>query len=216
MSDDYKSLEHIIRNIQSKIEETTSEKKSLEHTIRDIHENFISVGNTSISIQPTNGPDVEGLIIDLNANNKTITIDSNVWLTYANVASITGNSGSNVINITALTGTYDILNNGNYSDMDYPLKDIVFAGDKVLVGNNTSKTVREVDYENGLIYLTTNLSTNSNSLMSVKRTFIANSQINYNQIKLYGAVGQQYILPYLTTEDGLIITTEDGKILLIG
>lgn len=44
MSDDYKSLEHIIRNIQSKIEETTSENKSLEHTIRDIHENFISVG----------------------------------------------------------------------------------------------------------------------------------------------------------------------------
>ena len=44
MSDDYKSLEHIIRNIRSKVEETTSENKSLEHTIRDIREGFISVG----------------------------------------------------------------------------------------------------------------------------------------------------------------------------
>ena len=70
--------------------------------------------------------------------------------------------------------------------------------------------------ENGLIYLTSNLSSNANSLMSVNRTFIANSQVDYNQVKLYGAVGSQYILPQLTTEDGIVITTEDGKVLLIG
>jgi len=44
MSEDYKSLEHIIRNIQNKVEETTKENKSLEHTIREIQEGYISVG----------------------------------------------------------------------------------------------------------------------------------------------------------------------------
>ena len=44
MSDDYKSLEHTIRNINSRVEESTSENKSLEHTIRNIREGYISVG----------------------------------------------------------------------------------------------------------------------------------------------------------------------------
>lgn len=56
MSDDYKSLEHTIRNIHSKVEETTSENKSLEHTIRNIREGFISVGKkTSKFSEITNG-----------------------------------------------------------------------------------------------------------------------------------------------------------------
>jgi hypothetical protein len=115
-----------------------------------------------------------------------------------------------------LTGKYDIINNGNYSDPDYLLKDIVYVGDSVLIDNNTSKIVKTVDYANGIITLTSNLSSDANSLIAVKRNFIANSTINYNQIQIFGPVGQAYINPQLTTENGIIITTEDGKILLVG
>ena len=169
-----------------------------------------------IVAETTNGPNAEGLVTDLDFINNKVTIDSNVWLTYANVAYVTGQTGTNTINITSLTDAYDIINNGEYSNTSYPLMDIVFAGDRVLVDNNTSRVVKTVDYENGIIYLTTNLSANANSLLSVNRTFIANSEIDYNQIKLYGAVGAQYINPEITTEDGFIITTEDNTILLVG
>jgi len=137
-------------------------------------------------------------------------------LTYANVAFVSGNSGSNVINITSLTNAYNIVNNGQYSNTAYPIKDIVYVGDSVLVDNNTSKIVQSVDFENDRIYLTSNLTSNvGNSLMAVNRTFVANTALNSRQIFIYGAVGQVYV-PELTTEDGFTITTEDDRTLLLG
>ena len=67
------------------------------------------------------------------------------------------------------------------------------------------------DYINGLIYLTTNLSSDANSYMAVNRTFSATG----NNIIIYGPLGLQYV-PQLAAEDGRTITTEDGRILLIG
>ena len=170
---------------------------------------------TTISIQSKNGPNVFSEVIAVNDAANTVTIASNVYLTYANVAVVTGNSGSNVLNITSLTGLYDLMNNGNYSDSEYPIKDIVYKGDIVLVDNNTSKTVNTVDYINGKIYLTSNLSSNANSYLDVKRTFVANSSLSSNQIKVYGSLGFAYI-PELTTEDGDTIITEDEKTILLG
>ena len=177
---------------------------------------FIYPGETEIILKPTNGPNVEARAVSVDYANNKVTLDTNTWLTFANVAVATGNSGSNTINITSLTGKYDIINNGNYSNTSYPLKDIVHIGDSVLIGNNTSKIVSSVDYANGIIYLTANLTSNANSMISVKRNFIANSDYVYNQIEIYGPVGQTYINPQLTTEDGTIITTEDDIILLVG
>ena len=173
--------------------------------------NYIFTTNTTITITPTNGPNVHSEVVAVNYAANTVTISSNVWLTFANVAVVTGNSGANVINITSLTGAYDIVNNGNYSNTAYPLKDIVYAGDKILVDNNTSKTVSTVDYINGKIYLTANLTANANSYMAVNRTFTATD----GSIIIYGPIGLQYI-PQLATEDGRIITTEDGQIILLG
>lgn len=170
---------------------------------------------STIHIETKNGPNVYSEVIGVDATSNTITIASNVWLTYANVAVVTGNSGSNVLNITSLTGLYDLMNNGKYSDPNYPIKDIVYNGDVVLVDNNTSKVVNTVDYVNKKIYLTSNLSAATNSYIDVKRTFIANSTLSSSQIKIYGPVGSSYI-PQLTTEDGDTIITEDGKIILLG
>ncbi len=178
--------------------------------------NIIFSGETEIIIKPTNGPNIEAKALSVDYANNKVVLDTNTWLTFANVAVATGNSGSNAINITSLTGKYDIINNGNYSNTAYPLKDIVYVGDSVLIDNNTSKIVSSVDYANGIIYLTTNLSDNANSMIAVKRNFIANSDFVYNQIYIYGPVGQRYINPQLTTENGLLITTEDDDILLVG
>jgi hypothetical protein len=122
---------------------------------------------------------------------------------------VLANSGSNTINITSVTNAYDIINNGNYRNTSYPLKDIVYAGDKVLVDNNTSKIVSSVDYERGIIYLTSNLSSNANSFVSVNRT------LDTRNVRIFGQSGFQYV-PQLTTEDGQIITTEDDRIILLG
>ena len=156
-------------------------------------QNIISVGNTSIDITTTEGLGVYGKVISV-ANNQ-VKFESNTWLTYSNVAVATGNSGQNTINIVSLTGAYDIINNGNYSNTDFtfgPLMDIVYIGDSVLIGNNTSKVVKSIDYANGILTLTTNLSADANSYLSVKRNFIANSTIVSDQIRLFNPVDSFY------------------------
>jgi hypothetical protein len=171
---------------------------------------FIAPGNT-LKMTNANGDIVYAEVtgsIDGTAN--TVTLKDNVWLTFANVAYAIGNSGSSIINISSLTNSYNVVNNGNYSNTAYPLRDIVRAGDKVLLANNTSRQVANVDYSRSIIYLTTTLSANSgNSLLSVNRTFTTSNVI------IYGPLGIQYI-PELTTEDGRTLITEDGNILLLG
>ena len=150
--------------------------------------NFIAAPNSSITIISANGPNIHSDIVNVNTSSNTVTISSNIWLTFANVAIVTGNSGSNLINITSLTGAYDIVNNGEYSNTSYPLMDIVYAGDNVLVDNNTSKTVSTVDYINGRIYLTANLTADANSYLAVNRTFTATG----NNVIIYEPIGTQY------------------------
>ena len=133
---------------------------------------FLNIGDT-IAITTDTGNQIDSVIEEIDSINSQITLGDDVWLTFANVATVTANAGSNTINITSLTGSYDIINNGNYSDFEYPLKDIAFVGDKVLIANNTEKIISEIDYVNNIIYLTTNLTNDSDSLMSVNRTFTA-------------------------------------------
>ena len=173
-------------------------------------ENFIA-SNNNLLITLSNGfqiaSEVDEVFVSDTAN--TVTLKDNVWLTYANVAFVTANASSNVINITSLTGSYDIVNNGNYSNTQYPLKDIVYAGDKILVANNTEKTVQSVDWEGGTITLTTSLANTVNSLMSVQRTVLTSDVI------IYGPIGIAST-PELVTQNNLTIITQDNEILLIG
>ena len=178
--------------------------------------NIIFADVDTLILTPTNGPSVVSRVVSVNHINDTVTIASNVWLTFANVAFVNGEAGSNVINITSLTGAYDIINNGNYSNTSYPIKDIVYVGDTILVDNNTSKVVQSVDFENDTIYLTTNLTSNvSNSYLAVNRTFVANTALNSRQIYITGPLGQVYV-PEITTEDGDTLTTEDDRTILVG
>ena len=113
-----------------------------------------------------------------------------------------------------MTGQFDYENNGVYSNTSYPLKDIVYTGDSIKVNSNIY-TVKSVNYLQDKIVLTTNLSSNENTLLSVKRNFIANSTLSSNQIKIFGPIGIQYI-PEITTENGITLTTEDDRTILLG
>jgi len=171
--------------------------------------NFI-FANSTIEVVPTNGPNISSTVISIDPASNTVTLTDNTWLTFANVAYIEAMANSNAINITSLTGNYDIVNNKQYSNTAYPLKDIVFAGDKILISNNTVRTVKDVDYINGIIHVTTNITSYSNSLMTVNRTLSAQTKVT-----IYGPTGIQYV-PELITEDGIILTTENGQIIILG
>jgi hypothetical protein len=173
-------------------------------------QNFIA-SNSNLLITLSNGFQIASDVDEINVGPlaNTVILKDNVWLTYANVASVTANSGSNVINIVSLTGSYNIVNNGTYSNTQYPLKDIVFAGDKVLVANNTEKTVQSVNWEGGTVTLTTSLANTVNSLMSVQRT------VSTTDVIIYGPVGL-VSTPELLTQNNQTIITQDNEILLIG
>ena len=170
----------------------------------------IVLPNSSLAITLTNGFQIFSEVAEIYSNGaNNVVLKDNVWLTYANVAYVTANAGSNVINITSLTGSYNIVNNGAYSNTQYPLKDIVFAGDKVLVANNTEKTVQSVNWTGGTVTLTSNLANTVNSLMSVQRT------VSTTDVIIYGPVGLQYS-PELITENGDTIVTQDNNIIILG
>jgi hypothetical protein len=174
-------------------------------------EQVLVVGN-ELLMTTANGFAVQSEIASvIDASSNTVTLVDSPWLSFANVAYVTANAGSNRINITSLTNSYNVVNNGNYSNPNQPLRDIVFTGDTVVISNNTVKTVSNVDYQNSVVYLTSNLTAyaNSGSLMTVNRTFVTSN------VYIYGTVGVQYF-PVITTEDGNIIITENGLQILLG
>lgn len=172
-------------------------------------ENII-FSNSTLRLTTSNGVSFTSEVVSIvDGDANTVVMTDNIWLTFANVAYVTANSGEDFINITSLTGTYDIMNNGIYSDPNSPLRDIIYAGDKILVANNTQKQVANVDYGEGIIYLTTPLANSVNSLLSVNRTFIA------TDIEIFGTVGTQYY-PELLTETGASLITEDDNLILLG
>ena len=141
-------------------------------------------GNT-ITLQTSSIDGVYAEIVDVvGYGSNTITIADDVWLTFYNVATATANSGDNFINITLSNPQpYDLINNRNYSNTDYPLKDIIRYNDIILVANNTQKTVDYVDYDHNVVYLLDTLTDDVNSLLSVNRTIstqdvIVSSSVN--------------------------------------
>lgn len=178
--------------------------------------NIFFVNTSILSLSTTEGLNVSSLVIGVDANSNTVTLADNTWTTFGNVAYVTANSGSNVINITSLTGKYDIINNGKYSNTAYPLKDIVYVGDTVRINVNTDVVITGVNYSLNRLYVANNFTENVNSLMSVTRTTTyGGTSPKVDQIKIFGPVGFQYI-PELVTESGDTIITEDGSVLLLG
>ena len=222
-------------NMQTDFESYSTNTVSFSINSANLANIITYTGNTTIEIMTANGPNVKSIVTSVNPSTNTITIQDQILLTFQNVAYGSANSATNVINITGLTGNYDIVNNGNYSNTQNPLFDMVFAGDELTVssveglnllsesGNTVFTedgtnifiepklyTVTAVDYVNGLLYISPSISAFSNNLITIKRTFGPTSCVT-----IYGPVGIQYIAD-ITTEDGNTLTTEDGKLLILG
>lgn len=170
----------------------------------------IIFSNSTIRLINANGNSILSEVLSVRGgNSNTVTLKDNTWLTFANVASVTAANTSNVININTLTGTYDAMNNRDYTNPLNPLEDIVYVGDVVLVANNMQRVVTRVDYASGKIYISPALTASGNGLMSVKRTF------STTDVKIFGPLGTQYFTE-ITDEFGNSFITEDGRLILLG
>jgi hypothetical protein len=148
-------------------------------------------------------------VVSIDYANNRVTLKDSVWLTYSNVALVQANSGTNTINIQSLTNSFNVINNGIYSNPLNPLEDIIFDGDTIKINNDVVE-VANVNYANGIITLVSNLTANANNtLLSVNRT------LSTRAVRIFGPVGIQFY-PELTTEDGRSLITEDGRLILLG
>jgi hypothetical protein len=149
--------------------------------------NIVFANTSTIRFTTSNNITVESLVIGVNGPANTATLQDSVWLSFMNVAYGTSNtSGNNYININYLTNSYDIVNGGAYSNTQYPLVDIIHAGDVIMV-NNATQVVASVNYSNNTVYLQGGLANGANGLISVNRA------INSTNVQIFGPVGAQAI-----------------------
>jgi len=174
--------------------------------------NFI-FPNSTISFTTANGRQFKSDVNTINYITNTVTVKDNVWVTFANVANVSGAASQNTINISNVyTSSYNIYNNGVYTNANNPLADIINIGDYVLL-NNTVYIVNTLNTTNNVIKsitLNNNLSYAASGNLSVSRVLMSTAPF----VKILGPLGQQYV-PYLTTEDDQTLITEDGNTILI-
>lgn len=158
----------------------------------------------------------------VNDDNNLIYLYDYKIVSYINVA--TGFTGtevlntieaSNTITITALTGIFDLINNGDYSNTQNHLIDVVKPGDFALISNNVTKQIINIDYEVSAwkLYFAETLNLSGNNLypemISIVRNFSANSIIvdTSNTAALY--LSAAWFDLYNNYIDGFFITSED-------
>ena len=173
---------------------------------------YLSNANT-FSMTTSNNLTITSTIASINNSSNTITFTDSAWSRFPNIAFASGNSSSNVINIASIyTSVYNVYNNGNYTNNQYPIIDVIQTGDSLSQFAYHIGVVDWVDYANSLVYLKANSNYTFSSNVAVKKAPLANA----NQILVSGVVGQDFE-PYISTEDGNSqIITEDGQYILLG
>lgn len=167
-----------------------------------------------ISLKTNRNINVYSEIISVNAISNTAIMRDNVFLAFANVAYANTTASNNRINITNITNQFDLVNNGEYSDKNNKLKDIVFIGDTIRVFANTGNvytgTVSYVSYANGVVFVSSAPSFSTNTgLVSIS------SNVTTSDVQIYGTLGTSYY-PELTTESGITLITQDNRNIVLG
>jgi hypothetical protein len=166
--------------------------------------------NSSIKLVNSDGEAMYSEVLSINPYQNQVTLKDNVWLAFANVASATVTASGNTINIANVyTSSYNIVNDGIYSDANNPLKDIIHVNDYVLI-NNEIKLVSAINYTTKIITVSNNFTYSATGNLSLQRVILGYAQ----EIQIFGPQGTQYV-PELVTESGNSITTENGNIILI-
>ena len=168
-----------------------------------------NIGNTIfandyIKFDASNNVKVYSLITDVDYVNNELTIDDNVFLTFANVGFGYANASSNVINITSVTGQYD----GNF-DRKTPANNIIYAGDSVSLNGGPYYTVTRVFANGNISVANSSFGPSGNSRITVNKNANTQSALIYGQVFVYD-------YPLLATETGNEIITEQGTYLIIG
>lgn len=174
---------------------------------------FINV-NTIISVSNTNGPNLYSEVISVDHTSNTVVISDNIYLRFANVARANIVNGNTGLNIFEITNQYDLINNNEYSNTQNKLRDIAFAGDNVKAYLNSTSiytgTITYVEYSNNVIFVNPAPSFNgNNALITVGRDLVGTDVMIYNTVGVPG-------VPYLTTQDGRVLLTQDGRIITLG
>ena len=193
---------------------------SVNKTTNNISNNIIkftnvisgNIGNTIfandiVEFTATNNIRAYSTITQVDWSNNQVYMQDNVFLTFANVATASIRSSSNVININTLTGQYD----GNFGTLSDPTPSNTFisVGDTVSFNGGTYYTVTKF-FANG------NFSINSSAVGPLDNVYVTvNKNANTQSVMIYGDVGL-YAYPELVTELGDSLLTEAGAYLLIG
>jgi len=151
---------------------------------------------------------VKSLVV--NVGNTTITLQDNVWTYFGNVAVAQLGSSNTQLNITSLTGKYDLINYGTYGNTAYPMMDVIRVNDNLYI-NGAAQTVTSINYSLNQVGLSGPLANGSNGLISIGRTLTS----TYENVQVFGPVGTQYFVQ-LITQNGNTLTDEQGNELLIG
>jgi hypothetical protein len=193
----------------ARIEANTQAGQISTNTIRFVNTISANIGNTIfandiIEFTATNNLRAYSTITNVDWANTQVTIQDNVFVVFANVATGSANASSNVINIQTVTGQYD----GNFLNKT-PANNIIFAGDRVSLNGGPYYTVTQV-FANGNLYLANNsFGPVNNALITVDKT------ANTETCLVYGVIGP-YEYPELLTENGYILITESGITILAG
>jgi len=168
-----------------------------------------NIGNTIfandyIKFESSNNVKVYSLITDVDYVNNQLTIDDNVFLTFANVGFGYANASSNVINITSVTGQYD----GNF-DRPTPANNIIYAGDSVSLNGGPYYTVTRVFANGNISVANSSFGPSGNSRITVNKNANTQTAFIYGQVFVYD-------YPLLSTEANNEIITEQGTYLIIG
>jgi hypothetical protein len=173
----------------------------------------IALPGSLVSLIYPYGPNVFSEIISVSHISNTAVIRDNVYLSFANVATANVLSSNDRINILSVTNQYDVINDGQYSNTANKMRDIVFIGDRIRVVNGASTfhgTVTYVSYSNNVIFANTTIPFSSNTAnVSIGRT-IATSNVEF-----YNSLGTVYY-PELITQNGMNITTQDNREIILG
>jgi hypothetical protein len=194
---------------QARIEANTEQGQISTNIIRFVNTISANIGNTIfandiIEFTATNNLRAYSIITEVDGANNQVTMQDNVFVVFANVATGSANASSNVINIQTVTGQYD----GKFLNRT-PANNIIFVGDTVSLNGGPYYEVTQV-FANGNIFVA------NNTFGPIDNAFITvNKTANTETCIVYGVIGP-YEYPELLTEDGLILLTESGKIILVG
>ena len=152
----------------------------------------IIFSNSIIQFTTANGRAFKSEVNTINYSANTVTLKDNVWVAFANVANVFAGAGQNTINIsTVYTSSYNIINNGVYTNANNPLADIINTGDFVRL-NNIAYIVTSNTTTNGAISsitVNTNVTYAATGNLSVSRVLSATAQY----VKIIGPLGTQYV-----------------------